>query len=92
MTARLKILRELRQFQAKWPNSWLGARDISTFRRDADRFAVATHELEAEGLLLKTGGADSAEAGFRLNPERMADLRRARTTTAKTHQGVPAGR
>lgn len=76
MTTRLKILRELRQFQAEWPNSWLGARDISAFRRGADRFAVTTHELVAEGLILKTGGADSGEAGFRLNPGRMADLRR----------------
>ncbi|HWY15660.1 MAG TPA: hypothetical protein VNX86_11035 [Rhizomicrobium sp.] len=76
MTTRLKILRELRHFQAEWPNSWLGARDISAFRRDPDRFAVAADELQADGLLLKTGGADSTEVGFRLNPERMAELRR----------------
>src|ERR1700720_2949436 len=76
MTTRLKILRELRRFQTEWPNSWLCARDISTLRRGADRFSVATHELVAEGLILKIGGADSGEAGFRLNPGRLADLRR----------------
>jgi hypothetical protein len=76
MNIRRIILRELRQFYGEWPNSWLGARDITAFRRDAAGFMDAARELVAEGLILKTGGDHPAEAGFRLNPERMADLRR----------------
>ena len=40
-TRRIKILRELRQFHGEWPNSWLGARDITVFRREAEGFAAA---------------------------------------------------
>ena len=76
MNIRRIILRELRQFYGEWPNSWLGARDSTAFRRDAAGFMDAARELVAEGLILKTGGDHPAEAGFRLNPERMADLRR----------------
>jgi hypothetical protein len=76
MATRRIILRELRQFYGEWPNSWLGTRDITAFRRDAAVFAAAAGELVAERLILRTGGDHSAEAGFRLNPERMADLRR----------------
>lgn len=76
MTLRLKILRELRQFYSGWPNSWLGTRDISAYRRDADQFAVAAHELETEDLILKTGGADAGEPGFLLDLGWIAVLRR----------------
>jgi hypothetical protein len=75
-TRRIKILRELRQFHGEWPNSWLGARDITVFRRDAEGFAAAAGELLAEGLILRTGGEDPADVGYRLNWERRADLRR----------------
>jgi hypothetical protein len=66
MTIRRNILRELRQFYGEWPNSWLGARDITAFRRDAAGSMDAARELVAEGLILKTGGDHPAEAGFRL--------------------------
>jgi hypothetical protein len=73
---RLKILRVLRQFHAEWPNSWLGVRDIAFFRRETEAFVAAAGELEAEGLILKIGGDNRSEPGYRLNPERIADLRR----------------
>ena len=45
------------------------------FRRDAAEFAAAASELVAEGLILRTGDKPS-EAGFRLNPEHISELRR----------------
>jgi hypothetical protein len=73
---RIIILRELRQFYGEWPNSWLGAHDITAFRRDPAGFAAVAAELVADGLILRTGGDHAAQVGFRLNPERTADLRR----------------
>jgi len=76
MTIRRRVLRELRQFNAEWPNSWLGARDIRVFRRDAVAFAAAVEELATEGLILRSVGDRPAETGYRLNPERASELRR----------------
>jgi hypothetical protein len=76
MKTRRRILRELRQFHGEWPNSWLGPSDMTAFRRDHEGFSAAIADLVAEGLILRTGGDGPAEAGFRLNPERKADLRR----------------
>ena len=76
MTIRSRILRELHRFNGEWPNSWLGAKDVGAFWRDAAGFAAAVEELVSAGLILRTGSDRPAEAGYRLNPERKAELRR----------------
>jgi glycine/D-amino acid oxidase-like deaminating enzyme len=77
MSLRRSIIRELAQFQREYPNSWLGARDMSAWRRDPAGFAGVMIALLTEELVLTDarGERDAEREKYRLNPERLADIR-----------------
>ena len=77
MKLRRSIVRDLAQFHREYPNSWLGARDMSAWQRDPAGFASVMAALLAEELVLTDarGERDAEREKYRLNPERLADLR-----------------
>jgi len=74
---RRNILRTLRIFQVEYPNSWLGARDIGGSSVTGPAFAETINRLLEEKLILaiRGGPGRESEAAYRLNPEKLGQLR-----------------
>ena len=77
MPTRRNILRTLRIFQVEYPNSWLGARDIGGSSVTGPAFAETINRLLEEKLILaiRGGPGRESEAAYRLNPEKLGQVR-----------------
>jgi hypothetical protein len=77
VSTRRNVLRTLRLFQVEYPNSWLAARDIGGLSVGSPAFAETINRLLEEKLILTIRGGPGKESdiAYRLNPEKLGQVR-----------------